>query len=115
MEAVIEMRIEGLDIPVPSARKRSEHPVGVPVGTAMKADLYVATRAQNVAKAELARRLGIDENETRRMLDPRHGTKVHTIERALHALGKRVELVVVLSGIGLPDRLDRRFNGIDGM
>jgi hypothetical protein len=29
------------------------------------------------------------------MLDPKHGTKVPALERALHALGKRIELVVV--------------------
>ena len=44
---------------------------------------------------EAARRLGLDEKEARRMLDPRHGTKVSTLERALHLLGKRVELVVI--------------------
>ena len=96
LEAAIEMRIEdGMSIPVPSARKRGERLACVPVGTAMMAALYVSMRKQNVSKAELARRLGLDEKEARRMLDPRHETKVPTLERALHALGKRVELVVV--------------------
>ncbi|MBP9654101.1 MAG: type II toxin-antitoxin system HicB family antitoxin [Rhodocyclaceae bacterium] len=96
LEAAIEMRIEdGLDIPAPSAKKKSEHLAGLPVGTAMKAALYLAMREQNVSKAELARRLGLDEKEARRMLDPKHGTKVPALERALHALGKRIELMVV--------------------
>jgi len=96
LEAAIEMRIEdGLGIPAPSAKKKSEHVVGLPVGVAMKAALYLAMREQNVSKAELARRLGLDEKEARRMLDPKHGTKVPTLERALHALGKRIELAVV--------------------
>lgn len=96
LEAAIEMRIEdGMEIPVPSARRRGEHLAGLPVGTAMKAALYVSMREQNVSKADLARRLGLDEKEARRMLDPKHGTKVPTLERALHALGKRVELVVI--------------------
>ena len=96
LEAAIEMRIEdGLSIPVPSAKKRGEHFASLPVGTAMKAALYVSMQEQNVSKAELARRLGLDEKEARRMLDPKHGTKVAALERALHALGKRVELVVV--------------------
>lgn len=96
LEAAIEMRIEdGMSIPVPSAKKRGERLACVPVGTAMMAALYVSMRKQNVSKAELARRLGLDEKEARRMLDPRHETKVPTLERALHALGKRVELVVV--------------------
>ncbi len=96
LEAAIEIRIEdGLSIPVPSARKRGEQLACLPVGTAMKAALYVSMQEQNVSKAELARRLGLDEKETRRMLDPKHGTKVPALERALHALGKRIELVVV--------------------
>ena len=96
LEAAIEMRIEdGMNIPVPSAKKRGEHLACVPVGTAMKAALYVSMREQNVSKAELARRLGLDEKQARRMLDPKHETKVPALERALHALGKRIELVVV--------------------
>ncbi|MFA6314572.1 MAG: hypothetical protein WC681_24085 [Sterolibacterium sp.] len=61
-----------------------------PVGTAMKAALHVSMQEQNISKAELARRLGLDEKEARQ-----HGTKVPALERALQALGKRVELVVV--------------------
>lgn len=96
LEAAIEMRIEdGLAIPVPSAKKRGEHYAALPVGTAMKATLYVSMQEQNVSKAELARRLGLDEKEARRMLDPKHGTKLPALERALQALGKRVELVVI--------------------
>lgn len=96
LEAAIEMRIEdGMEIPVPSSKRRGEYLASLPVGTAMKAALYVSMREQNVSKADLARRLGLDEKEARRMLDPKHGTKVPALERALHALGKRVELVVI--------------------
>jgi len=96
LEAAIEMRIEdGMEIPVPSSRRRGEYLASLPVGTAMKAALHVSMREQNVSKADLARRLGVDEKEARRMLDPKHGTKVPALERALHALGKRVELVVI--------------------
>jgi antitoxin HicB len=96
LEAAIEMRIEdSMDVPVPSAKRRGEHLASLPVGIAMKAALYVSMREQNVSKAELARRLGLDEKEARRMLDPKHVTKVPALERALHAMGKRVELVVV--------------------
>jgi antitoxin HicB len=94
--AAIEMRIEdGMNIPSPSRKKRGEHLASLPVGTAMKAALTISMQEQNVSKAELARRLGMDEKEARRMLDPKHGTKVPALERALHALGKRIELVVV--------------------
>lgn len=95
LEAALEMRIaDGLNVPAASAKKRGDHLVSLPLGTAMKTALYVSMQEQNVTKAELARRLGLDEKEARRMLDPKHGTKVPALERALHALGKRVELVV---------------------
>ncbi len=54
-------------------------------------------REQGVSKSELARRLGLDEKEAGRMLNPRHAIKVPTLERALHALGKRVAVVVGLN------------------
>lgn len=80
---------------MPSAKKRGEYLACPPAGTSMKAALYASMQQQNVSKAELVRRLGLDEKEAGRMLDPRHGTKVPALERALHALGKRIELVVV--------------------
>lgn len=95
LEAAIEMRIEdGLDVPLPSSPKRGEHLVALPVTTAMKAALYLAMHEQGVTKADLARLLQLDEKEARRILDPKHATKVTTMERALHALGKRVEVLV---------------------
>jgi antitoxin HicB len=95
LEAAIEARIEdGMDIPQPTRPQKGEHLASLPIGTAMKAALYQAMREQGVTKAELARRMALDEKEARRMLDPRHTTKVPTLERALHVLGKRVELVV---------------------
>lgn len=84
-----------MDIPLPTAKRRGELHASLPINTAMKAALYIAMREQNVSKTDLARRLGLDEKEARRMLDPKHGTKVPALERALHALGRRVELVVV--------------------
>lgn len=95
LEAAMEMRIEdGLNIPLPSAKKREEHLVALPVSTAMKAALYITMREQGLTKADLARLLQLDEKEARRILKPRHPTKVSTMEQALHALGKRVDVVV---------------------
>lgn len=95
LQAAIEMRIEdGRDIPVPSAQKRGEHPVALPVSTAMKAALYMTMHEQGITKTDLARLLQLDEKEARRILSPRHATKVSTLERALHVLGKRVEVSI---------------------
>jgi antitoxin HicB len=47
-------------------------------------------REAAVGKSELARRLGIHENEPRRLLDPRHASKPEALERALSAVGRRL-------------------------
>jgi antitoxin HicB len=61
----------------------------------MKAAVYLAIKEQGLSKSDLARRMDLDEKEARRILGPKHATKVPTLERALHTLGKRVEVVVV--------------------
>jgi antitoxin HicB len=93
LQAAIEFRIlENEDIPAATELKHGEAIVAVPISTAMKAALYLAMREQGINKSELARRLGVDEKEARRMLDPKHSTKVPALEHALHILGKRPEL-----------------------
>ena len=95
LQAAIEMRIQdGVEIPTATRPRRGELLGSVPICTAMKAAVYLAMREQGVSKTELARRLGVNEKEARRMLDPRHSTKVPTLEHALHVLGKRAELRV---------------------
>jgi antitoxin HicB len=95
LQAALEARImDALDIPEPSRPRRGEHPVAVPVQTALKAALYLAMQEHRISRSELARRLGVDEKEARRMLDPYHPTKAERLERALSVLGKQVELRV---------------------
>jgi antitoxin HicB len=53
LQAAIEMRIEdGIDIPLPSAKKRREHMVALPVSTAMKAALYSTMRERSITKSD---------------------------------------------------------------
>ena len=81
------------DIPWPSpARGR---PVVAP-GTlvAAKAALYEAMRDAKISNVELGRRMGVSEVEVRRLLDPRHNSKIGRLDEALAALGKRVILEV---------------------
>ena len=82
----------GLPIPSPSSAKRRRHPVLLAAQTAAKAALYLAIQQAQVTQAELAKRLACDEKEVRRLLDPRHPSKLPRIESALAALwrsGKR--------------------------
>lgn len=89
-EAVAGRIADGLAIPRPSAPRRNQILVAVPAPIAAKAALYLAMSESRIKNTELARRLGCDEKEVRRMLDPRHPTKLPRIQAALEALGKRL-------------------------
>jgi len=93
--SVIAFRISAKqEIPKPSAVKRGQHPVPVPLWIAGKLALYLAVRERGISNSELARRLGVRETVVRRMLDPNHETKSEKLQGALNALGKRITVVV---------------------
>jgi antitoxin HicB len=82
------------EIPTPSAPKRGQRLVPVPLWLAPKLALYLAMRDQRVSNSELARRLGLHERVIRRMLDPEHATKAEKIQAALAVLGKQMTVEV---------------------
>ena len=91
LEEAIAGRIAGgRDIPKPSRATRAQRLVPVPAPMAAKAALYLAMREAGMSNVQLARKLGCDEREVRRMLDPRHPTKLPRIKEALEVLGKRL-------------------------
>lgn len=92
---IAERIAERLEIPRPSAVKRGQKLLPVPLWIAGKLALYLAMREQRVSNSELARRLGVRETVVRRMLDPDHATKTEKLEAALRALGKRIVVGVV--------------------
>jgi antitoxin HicB len=96
-EAIAGRVSDGLDIPEPSAprhkrgsRAGKDAVVLLPAAMAAKAALYLAIRAAGVSNSELARRLDVDEREIRRLLDPRHATRLARIQQVLEALGQRL-------------------------
>jgi antitoxin HicB len=88
-EAIAGRIADGLDLPVPTARRRQVQ-VALPAPMAAKAALYLAIQEAELSNSELGRKLGLDEKEIRRMLDPRHATKLSRIQTALDFLGKRL-------------------------
>jgi|JI10StandDraft_1071094.scaffolds.fasta_scaffold97522_3 antitoxin HicB len=68
--------------------------VYVPAHSAAKLAFYVAFRESGLTRSALAKKIGKDEAEVRRMLDPYHGTKLPPLEEALLALGKRLVIDV---------------------
>jgi antitoxin HicB len=91
-EALVGRIRRGDELPIPSQFEVGEKLIPVPIQTAMKAALYQAMKEVGISKSELARKIGTHENVVRRILDPHHGTKFPTMERALSALGKHAEL-----------------------
>lgn len=81
---------QGLEFPAPSKVKRGEHMVVPPAETVAKAALYTAMREAGISKIQLARRLGVDEKEVRRLLDPHYGSKLPRIAEAISLLGKKL-------------------------
>ena len=82
--------IEGTDFPEPNMAKRREHRVAPSAEIMAKAALYVAMREAGISKTQLAKRLGVDEKEVRRLLDPHYGFKLPRIAQAVSVLGHRL-------------------------
>lgn len=91
-EAIAARMIDREDIPMPSAPRGDDYIVAVPAATAAKAALYLAMREAKVSNVALGRRLDIDERQVRRLTDPRHSSRLGDLDRAMVALGCRIEV-----------------------
>lgn len=78
--------------PLPKARAKAGEltPIAVEPDVAAKLALLDAFSRSGMTKLELAQRLGKDEKEVRRILDPMHPTKLGAMTEALAALGRRL-------------------------
>jgi antitoxin HicB len=95
LEEALAGRIRRDDpIPLPSPAGR-RHVVTVPPITAAKAALTLALREAGLTKVELAERLGVDEKQVRRLLDPRHTSRMDALSGALAVLGKSLGIRVL--------------------
>ncbi|HEY9870750.1 MAG TPA: hypothetical protein V6D08_16410 [Candidatus Obscuribacterales bacterium] len=91
MEEVFAAYILGKrDFPKPTRARHGEFMVAPPAETATKAALYVAMKEAGITNVQLAKKLGVDEKEVRRMLDPHYGSKLPRIAKAIRLLGKRL-------------------------
>lgn len=88
--ALLTYPVRGLPLPRARARGAELVPIAVAPDVAAKLAVLEAYAETELSKAELARRLGKDEKEVRRILDPRHPTKLPTLTAALRVLGKRL-------------------------
>jgi antitoxin HicB len=98
LEEAIAGRVRrGDDIPDPS-EPPEEHVVELirlPPIMAAKAALAIALRESGLSQSAFARETGVDEKEVRRLLDPRHPSKLPRLQKALLAVNREVEIRVV--------------------
>jgi len=83
---------EGNDLPQPITTQGT--PVSVEADVALKLGVIQAFKSSGISKSELARRIGREEKEARRILDPDHATKIGLLQEALHVLGMEVTVSV---------------------
>jgi antitoxin HicB len=84
----------GLPVPVAKAKGRGLVPIAVEPEVAAKIAVLEAFKGSGISKSELGRRIGKDEKEVRRILDPRHSTKLATLTEALRELGQQLVIGV---------------------
>jgi antitoxin HicB len=87
--------VRGKPLPKPRAKDRNLVDVAVAPDVAAKLAVLESFAAARISKSELARRIGKDEKEVRRILDPKHPTKLPALTAALRALGKRLVIGVM--------------------
>lgn len=76
--------------PLPKAKAKTGVPITVAPEVALKLAVLIAFNDAGLTKSEFARRLEKSEKEARRILDPKHPTKLGTLAAALRVLGKRI-------------------------
>ncbi|PIO96436.1 type II toxin-antitoxin system HicB family antitoxin [Pleomorphomonas carboxyditropha] len=81
----------GRALPEPKATGETISP---PSDITAKLAVLEAFAEAGISRSELARRIGKDEKEARRILDPMHPTKLAMLEQALAALGRRLVIGV---------------------
>jgi antitoxin HicB len=93
--ALLTYSARGLPLPKARAKARGLVEIAVAPDVAAKLAVLESFVAAGITKSELARRLGKDEKEVRRILDPKHATKLPALTAALRALGKRLVVGVM--------------------
>ncbi len=81
---------EGRDLPRPGRARKGQRLVTLAPMAAAKLAIYQAMRDQGMTQVELARRIGRDPKDVRRLLDLAHRSRLDRIEAALASLGKRL-------------------------
>ncbi len=85
---------ERRDLPRPARPRKGQRMVALAPMAAAKLAIYQAMRDQGVTQVALARRIGCDPKDVRRLLELAHRSRLDRLEAALAALGKRLVIDV---------------------
>ena len=94
-EVASSYMLDGKPLPGTSASLPGEHLIAVPVQTILKYHVRQAMTQSGLSNTAMAARMGVDEKVVRRIVDPRHNTRLQRLEKALAVLGRRPEVAVV--------------------
>lgn len=89
----------GEQIPPPSRLRPGMHAIEPESTIALKAAVYDALRSAQIDTRGLAIRLGIDERQAARLIDPKARTQLSKLEAALSALGYTIVIEVREKGV----------------
>ena len=96
LKAALEIYFaEKRSIPMPSKAQRGQPVVTLPALVTAKVLLASEMLRQNVRKAELARRLSVNQVQVDRLLNFSHSSKIEMVESAFAVLGKRLDVRAV--------------------
>jgi len=93
LETALDFYFEsGRIVPSPSALKRGQRFVELPVSLSAKVLLLNEMLRQKIRPAELARRLHTTPQEVNRLINLRHTSKIDGIAEAMKVLGKNLHI-----------------------
>jgi antitoxin HicB len=79
-------------LPDPTSPQDGEVLVEMPVTAQVKLLLLYELIDQNMTAADLARRMGVPRSSVQNIIRADHATKIDTLDKALRALGKRINI-----------------------
>lgn len=93
---MLEMYFEKNKIfPEPSKPKKNEVMVQLPLIVVAKMLLLNVMVSGNIRPCDLARKMNVKPQEVNRIINLQHNTKIDTVDLAMKALGKNLQLTVV--------------------
>lgn len=99
-EAIAGRILDGEDIEINLPARGNHATIPPDELICKKAVLHQAMRDEGMSVAELARRLGVDHKEARRILDPRHNTKYERLQEAQLAINHMYYAVGLVEAAG---------------